>query len=240
MYGIAAHTLADRFAWLIEGLCKAIGSDAHRRRMEAALAWAVWNRVRLLGERLVALAERARRGRLAARPPSRVLQKEKEKRAAARSADALESRLPREFGWLPETAQFAGVLAYLLRDPEMIALVEQAPRAGRLLRPLCRLLGVKAPEFLRGVTIAGPSGSGRETSPPIREEQTEAGGVSAAADPPPQPAVATGEVAEAGGVSPADPPATQPSPLQTSPPPPVPYHLRRGGLYWDGRRWQWS
>ena len=51
MHGIAAHTLADRFAWLFDGLCKAIGVDAHKRRMEAALAWAIWNRVRALGDR---------------------------------------------------------------------------------------------------------------------------------------------------------------------------------------------
>jgi hypothetical protein len=49
-----------------------------------------------------------------------------------------------------------GLLAYLLRDSETAALVEAAPEAGRILRPLCRLLGVKAPEFLRrGACRAG-------------------------------------------------------------------------------------
>jgi hypothetical protein len=65
MYGIASSSLTDRFAWLFEGLCKVIGVDAHTRRMEAALAWAIWNRVRLLGERLIALAERVQAGRVA-------------------------------------------------------------------------------------------------------------------------------------------------------------------------------
>jgi len=64
MQGIAAHNLTDRFAWLFDGLCKAIGVDAQRRGMEAALAWVVWNRVRLLGERWIALAARVQAGRL--------------------------------------------------------------------------------------------------------------------------------------------------------------------------------
>jgi hypothetical protein len=57
-------SLTDRFTWLIDGLCKLIGADAYKRRMEAALAWAIWNRVRLLGARLITLAERARAGRV--------------------------------------------------------------------------------------------------------------------------------------------------------------------------------
>jgi hypothetical protein len=62
----ATASLTDRFAWLFDGLCKAIGVDAHRRGMEAALAWAIWNRVRVLGERFIALATRVRSGRLPA------------------------------------------------------------------------------------------------------------------------------------------------------------------------------
>jgi len=35
------------------------------------------------------------------------------------------------------------VLYYLLGDADTAALVEKAPEAGRILRPLCHLLGVK-------------------------------------------------------------------------------------------------
>jgi hypothetical protein len=69
-------SLADRFTWLIDGLCRVIGAEAHKRRMEAALAWAIWNRVRMLGERLIALAERGPAGRMAVRrrtPPPGLL-----------------------------------------------------------------------------------------------------------------------------------------------------------------------
>jgi hypothetical protein len=40
-------------------------------------------------------------------------------------------------------------LEELLEDPEMASLVAGAPRLGRELRPLCRMLAVKPPEWLR-------------------------------------------------------------------------------------------
>jgi len=63
------------------------------------------------------------------------------------------NRLPRKFGWLrflvPEAVQSAGQLDNLLRDPQMVALMQAAPGpAGRALRPLCRMLGLRPPEIL--------------------------------------------------------------------------------------------
>jgi hypothetical protein len=43
---------------------------------------------------------------------------------------------------VPEAACFGGQLRHLLSDPEMAALLRAAPQAGRLLRPLCRILAV--------------------------------------------------------------------------------------------------
>jgi len=54
MHGAAAYTLTDRFTWLIDGLCRAIGSDAYKRRVDAVLVLAIWNRVRRLSERFLA------------------------------------------------------------------------------------------------------------------------------------------------------------------------------------------
>jgi hypothetical protein len=60
--------------------------------------------------------------------------------------------LPRKAGWLiplvPEAAAAGSQLRHLLADPEMAALVEAAPQMGRLLRPLCRSLGVRLPPGL--------------------------------------------------------------------------------------------
>jgi len=230
MSGIAAHTLADRFAWFFDGLCKAIGVNAHKRGVEAALAWAIWNRVLLLGQRLIALGERARAGRLRVRTQSSPPQERERARAVAVELEQQRpaSKLPREFGWLrrmlPETGQFAGVLSYLLRDPEVAALVERAPEAGRILRPLCHSLGIRTPDFLR----------------------RRAGGIADAVASP-APATEDGEdtLADAVAAETTDAPAAEAPPVVEAVPfavvpPPVPHHLRPGGLYWDGRRWQWS
>jgi len=202
MQGVAARSLTDRFAWLFDGLCKAIGVNAHRRGMEAALAWVVWHRVRVLGERLIALAARVQAGRLPRRrtatphPGFGPLhgpkpQGEREKSAEV-AASGVRLALPRGFGWirkmLPEAAQFAGVIQYMLRDPEVAGLVEKSPQARRILRRLCNLLGVNAPEFLR-------RGSGKAENIPATAQPVNdptgaiAQRVGAVAIPPPEPAV---------------------------------------------------
>jgi hypothetical protein len=245
-------SLAERLEWLVEGLCKVFGAQAHKRGVEAALAWAVWNRVRVLGERLIALAERARSGRLRAR----AVRRDTSPRPSPQSGEGevhevggptrAASVLPREFGWIrglvPETAQFAGVLSWLLRDPEMAALVGKTPQAGRILRPLCHLLGVKAPVFLRRGYVPAdppphlapgsvPGGSGPGTGaglPPPGAERNDQGDAGAA-----EASVAAEPALPAAAPVAAEMPAL-PSP------PPVPHHLRPGGLYWNGRRWAWA
>ena len=256
---LSSPSLAERIEWLIEGLCKVIGAQAYRRGVEAALAWAVWNRVRTLGERLIALAERVRSGRLRARrkntpppgplrrAPSRERDGNPDQGEGEKAARAAGPRLPRGFGWIrgvvPETAQFAGVLTWLLRDPEMAALAEKSPQAGRILRPLCHLLGVRAPEFLRrGYVPADPPP--HPTSPrrePIalarweggpRAERTDRGdAISAETSVAAEPALPVEAAVAVETPAPASPPPAAP---------PVPHHLRPGGLYWDGRRWQWA
>ncbi len=46
---------------------------------------------------------------------------------------------------VPGAAAGAAQLQTLLTEPEMAALTAAAPQMGRLLRPLCRMLGVTAP-----------------------------------------------------------------------------------------------
>jgi hypothetical protein len=239
----ALPSLADRFAWLFDGLCKAIGVDARRQRMESALAWAIWNRVRLLGDRLIALAERVRAGRLPRRRATRrdtsprlvrsaaqspqsgegAVQEVEMSAAGARAAAPGTVRLPREFGWvgrmLPEAAQYAGALRYLLRDPETMALLEKAPQAGRVLRPLCQLLGVQTPEFLRRGAVVAQEAARAEPTPPSPEPAP------SNASPP------SGEDAAQPAPEPARPSAEEAA---------LAYARRPGGLYWDGTRMRWS
>ena len=62
-------------------------------------------------------------------------------------------RLPTTPGWInhriAEAAACAGTLDILLRAPELPAFLQQAPQAGRLLRPLIRALGLQTPDCLK-------------------------------------------------------------------------------------------
>ncbi|OYW08479.1 MAG: hypothetical protein B7Z59_09960, partial [Acidiphilium sp. 37-67-22] len=61
--------------------------------------------------------------------------------------------LPRRRGWLlapvPEAAAAAGLLRALFATPEFAARIAAEPRLGRILRPLCRSLGLPLPAILR-------------------------------------------------------------------------------------------
>jgi len=60
---------------------------------------------------------------------------------------------PRRRGWVtrmaPPCAEAGGWLSYFLHRDDMPAFLAAVPRAGRLLRPLCHMLGVTPPEYLR-------------------------------------------------------------------------------------------
>ncbi|MBV8526338.1 MAG: hypothetical protein JOY71_30215 [Acetobacteraceae bacterium] len=116
-----------------------------------------WTRLRRLAARFEALVADFRAGRVRATP------------ALSREAgDLLQMpglpswpqpyRLPRGFGWLlrmvPESAAYAGQVEQLLADPEMAALLAESAEAGCILRPLCRMLGIR--------TELGPFGQRRE------------------------------------------------------------------------------
>ena len=62
-------------------------------------------------------------------------------------------RLPQNKSWLlkllPLSTFYFGPVQALLENPETRALVAAAPRAGRSLRPLCRMLGMAQPAWLR-------------------------------------------------------------------------------------------
>jgi len=75
-------------------------------------------------------------------------------------------RLPRGQAWLirllpGEAASYGCQLQALLADPQMAALLAAAPEAGRILRPLCRLLAI-TPEG----SLALPSAAGKPAPKP--------------------------------------------------------------------------
>ena len=65
-----------------------------------------------------------------------------------------------------EAAGCGSQLQFLLTDPEFAALIAAAPQMGRVLRPLCRMLGVELPPLL-----ARPSRSATGRAPAPGETQ---------------------------------------------------------------------
>ncbi len=132
---------ADRFALLIEVLCRAIAARVGRG-LAGPLIILIVVRLRRMAGRFASLTAR-RQAAPAANGPAAP-----RRRRAAR-AGLPPARLPRGFGWLvrlvPQAAAGAAQLQHLLTDPEMAALIAAAPQAGRILRPLCRMLGVRPP-----------------------------------------------------------------------------------------------
>jgi hypothetical protein len=131
------------------------------------LILAIWTRLMRVNARFQALAALIRAGAL---PASRVRRAEaaarenaarRARREAAREARAAGAhppvtrggfplaRLPRKFGWIRWTVpcdggNLAGQIGHLLAKPEMAELIAATPRMGRLLRPLCHMLGIDA------------------------------------------------------------------------------------------------
>ena len=130
------------FTSVLTALQAAIAVVAARERTLTVLLVAVWGRIGRIStrlERLIALwrvgmlpAPRLRRGRVPGASGGKPI-----------------SVLPVTPGWLlvavREAAPFGARLETLLSEAECEAFLEAAPQARRLLRPLCRMLGIGVP-----------------------------------------------------------------------------------------------
>ena len=134
----------------MKGLCDAVAARGGRGGLAGPLVILIWGRLSRMAVRFARLTARVAAGTAAPR-----------RRASPRKATARPrppyQRLSRRFAWLPPVvpgaAAYGSQLQYLMADPEMAALIAAAPQMGRILRPLCRLLGVRPPPGL----IAPPS-----------------------------------------------------------------------------------
>jgi hypothetical protein len=174
-----APFLSDRLALTLGGLCRAIAARCAGR--DAAITVArpllilLWSRLNRTVLRFASLAARAAAGRLAAPRP----------RLARPAPVSPPSPRPRPrvpavgFAWLvrlvPGTAAYGSQLQHLLATPEMTALLATAPQAGRILRPLCRMLGVPLPPALRlpRVPPAPANPAGGSAAPPSAAHATQ-------------------------------------------------------------------
>jgi HAMP domain-containing protein len=140
---------AQRFITLIEGLCHVLIKHGRARFIAAPMLVLIWNRVIRMSRRFARLAERVHLGTLSLPAPARSRDASPRPARVRPAAEAL----PGHFRWLvnmiPETEAIAGDVCWLLQRPEMEELIDMAPQVGRILRPLCRMLGIDPPSALR-------------------------------------------------------------------------------------------
>jgi hypothetical protein len=179
---VARPSPPERFARIIDELCKAIAAHGIRGLMTAPLLFLLWSRLKRMATRARALAARLDAGA--------DLSVARQRRAAPRPARQPPPRLPYGVAWLirmvPAAAPSGSQLRSLLTSPEMAALAT-APSMRRLLRPLCRMLGVRPPPLSKRAT------------PPLAD---------------PLPIV---QPSPAPSLPPDDPPRRPPAPLRASP-----------------------
>ena len=140
---------ADRFAYIIGVLCQAV---AARGVAIGPIHILIHKRLSRIGVRFARLVALVRAGELpsATAAGSRAARQAKSRASddpADRRADSRAGRLPRGLAWLfrlvPASTALASQMNHLLSDPEMVALLQAAPQMGRLLRPLCQMLGIR-------------------------------------------------------------------------------------------------
>ncbi len=133
------------FSDILSDLQKVIAVHAARNRALTVLLVALWGRVARMRTRLERLVALWRAGML---PKPRAPLVRAERVAGARQGfPASRGWLTRELGY--EVAVYGSQLRHLLTDAECVAFLEACPQAGRILRPLLRMLSVDPlPEIL--------------------------------------------------------------------------------------------
>jgi hypothetical protein len=144
----ANPTAADRLIGLLNILCWMMGDGC--TAFAGPLGGLVHSRLDRLRLRFESLIARVRAGKTARICASRA-------GAPPREATAERIRLPWQCGWLVNPLPFnllvhvgggaiKGMLRVVLADPETIALIGSDKRFGRLMRPLCWMLGIADPD----------------------------------------------------------------------------------------------
>ena len=148
----AAPELARQVGLVLGGLCTAIVKGTAGQTLLRALIDLAWLRVNRTRHRLERLLARVAAGWLprpaAPRAPAAPRDPTVPRRTRV-GAPAL-GRLPRARAWLVRVAGYHAAgsgsqLEHLLTDPAMAEFLAAVPSAARMLRPLCRTLGISPP-----------------------------------------------------------------------------------------------
>lgn len=152
-----------RFAVVIEALCNAVAGRISSGVISAALIVLIWRRLRRINGQVMALIGRIQAGRIRAGTlrfgpvaPEDVVPGDVVPRTWVRPPGL---PLPRRFGWLllvvPETAaNLASQMRGVLADPAFGLLLAATPRMGKLLQPLCWMLGIEVSVLAPGAGVA--------------------------------------------------------------------------------------
>jgi hypothetical protein len=150
-----AQSLADRFTTIAHMLRKTLGAPDYAR-FNLSLKWAVWHRISLLSRRFRSLSCNPRPIR--ERKPGAKAQTAPEPAEAPAPpppVGAKKSKLPGQNGWLLQTfpghhiPYVRGHLIRFLEDPDTLSLHAANPRIGRVLRPICHMLAIPLPTYLK-------------------------------------------------------------------------------------------
>jgi hypothetical protein len=145
-----AQSLADRFTAIAQMLRKTLGAPDYAR-FNLALKWAIWHRISLLSRRFRSLSCNPRPIRK--RKPGAKSQTAPEPASQPRTAKRRE--IPGQNGWLLQTfpghhiPYVRGHLIRFLEDPDLSLLHAANPRIGRVLRPMCHMLAIPLPAYLK-------------------------------------------------------------------------------------------
>jgi hypothetical protein len=136
---------SSSLAVLIRLLRGSVGAWGKAGWLSLPLVLLLYRRLGEIGRRMEGLASRFAAGRVWRRKV-RVVEASADRKIVRR---AVGTRIwPRRFGWLVraaawQAAGFGSQLRAVLETPEMVALLEASPQAGRVLLPLCRMLAVE-------------------------------------------------------------------------------------------------
>jgi len=136
--------LGHAVAAVIAGIRAVVAHHAARAGALTPLLVRIYWHLSRIATRLDRLAQHCQAG---TPPPPRASRPAQSR--PARPRDPLPAGHAWLFRFVQPTAQFTGQVQALLADPRTEALVQAAPQAGRLLRPLCRMFGFTPPDFLR-------------------------------------------------------------------------------------------
>jgi hypothetical protein len=155
MDSAAPLSVASHFALILDGLLAAIAARFQDYPINAAMVLYLWKRLNRMKNRFLALAALVQAGKI---PRERAAKPRAGKRSGRTvGSDGINWKkwLPMgRFAWLcwllPSlanrfgAAQFGDQLRHLLGRAEMRAILAATPKAGRLLAPLCFMLGIDA------------------------------------------------------------------------------------------------